>query len=101
MVDEIKELKIRNQDLLDRQQAVGGTKDEDKNKEMTLTSDHNCFAVAHNVPSIEGDLEYNNRTKKHIDIFNEQIQSLKLKGEKYFDHEFPGDHTSLIRDWDS
>ena len=41
------------------------------------------------------------RTKKHIDIFTEVIKNLKNKGEKFWDTEFPADHTSLIRDWDS
>lgn len=51
--------------------------------------------------TIETDNDYNNRTKKHIDIFNDVIKGLKIKGEKFWDRDFPADTTSLIRDWNS
>ena len=69
MKDEIVDLKQRNQDLMDRQAAVGATEDNKKKKEPT-PDDHQCGKTLIS----EGDIEYNARTKKHIDIFNDVIK---------------------------
>lgn len=62
-----------------------------------MPADHDCNKVL----TVETDNDYNCRTKKHIDIFNDVIKNLKIKGEKFWDRDFPADTTSLIRDWNS
>lgn len=71
----------------------------DDKKAEKAKDDHVCVGEETNL--FDRDAEFNSRTKRHIDTFNEVIKGLKIKGEKFWDSDFPADQSSLIRDWDS